>query len=520
MPTRPRPSVWIFLVLAAVVGFFVSGPFLYKAAIGLDRSAFPLGDLTTDIGQKIFPSFGMSLGGLTWALGVLLILGIVGFFVGRSASRARPPGAPDTGRRGVLAGAGTAIGALALGGAGMWLRAFKGVGNEGRGWAPVAGEIFSDQVVKTDPNPKEEWRGSRVRSYRQLGRTGWKVSDIVLGTGGIHGEQGEQVARLALERGVNYFDTAPDYSGSGSEQAMGRALKSVPRDQIFITTKFCTPEGHLPPDASVADYMGVIEASLKRLDTDHVDLGMIHSCDEIDRLMSPNVHEAFDRLKQQGKVRFLGFSSHTPNLVQVANQAIDSGRFDVMMLAYHHGIWPQMPEIIHRARTERDMGVVAMKTLKGAKHRGLAEFRDKADAYSQAAFKWVLSNPDVSCAVISFTQPQHVDEYLFASGQELTPKDVAILEEYDRQILGSYCAPHCGKCLDRCPETLPIHDVLRQRMYFEDYGREKEAMRLYAALEKNAAVCTSCSAPCLGSCPIGVSIQERMAGAHTLLTFS
>jgi predicted aldo/keto reductase-like oxidoreductase len=520
MPSSRRLSVWLFLAFAALVGFFVSGPFLYKAAIGLDRSAFPLGDLTTDLGIKLFPQFGMSLGGLVWALGVILALGILGFFVGRGASRAPRPAGLDTGRRGLLAGVGTAVGSLALGGLGMWLRAFKGLGNEGRGWAPVAGEIFSDQVVKTDPNPKEAWKGSRVRAYRQLGRTGWRVSDIVLGTGGIQGENGEQVARMALERGVNYFDTAPDYAGAGSEQAMGRALKSVARDQVFIATKFCTPEGHLPPEAPVSKYLEVIEQSLKRLDTDHVDLVHIHSCDEIARLMSENAHEAFDRLKEQGKVRFLGFSSHTPNLVQVATQAIDSGRFDVMMLAYHHGIWPQMPEIIHRARTERDMGVVAMKTLKGAKHHGLADFHDAADAYSQAALKWVLTNPDVSCAVISFSQPQHVDEYLFASGQELTKKDVAILEEYDRQILGSYCAPHCGKCLDRCPEGLPIDDVLRQRMYFEDYGRQKEAMRLYSALEKNAAVCASCSAPCLGSCPVGIPIQGRMIGAHELLTFS
>jgi len=517
---RHRIVTATVLAVSAGVGFFVSGPFLYRAAIGLDRSSFPLGDLATDVGQKIFPSFGMSLGGVTWAIGVLLLLGIAGFVVGRSNARAPRTGALDAQRRGVLAGLGTAVGALALGGFGMWLRAFKGVGNEGRGWAPVASEIFTDKVVKTDPNPKDAWKGSRIRAHRMLGRTGWQVSDIVLGTGAIHGENGEQVARLALERGVNYFDTAPDYAGAGSEQAMGRALRSVPRDQVFIATKFCTPEGHLGPGTSVARYKEAIEQSLGRLGTDHVDLVHVHSCDEIPRLMDPNMHEAFDLLKQEGKVRFLGFSSHTPNLVQVANQAIDSGRFDVMMLAYHHGIWPQMPALIHRARTERDMGVVAMKTLKGAKHQGLADFRDHADAYSQAALKWVLSNPDVSCAVISFSLPQHVDEYLFASGQEVTKKDVAILEEYDRQILGTYCAPHCGKCLDRCPEELAIPDVLRHRMYFEDYGREKESMRLYAALGKNASVCASCSAPCLGSCPVGISIQERMAGAHRLLTFS
>jgi predicted aldo/keto reductase-like oxidoreductase len=243
----------------------------------------------------------------------------------------------------------------------------------------------------------------------------------------------------------------------------------------------------------------------------------VHSCDEVDRLMDPNMHEAFDRLKQAGKVRFLGYSSHTPNLVEVAEAALASGRFDVMMLAYHHGIWPQMGELIQRARREQDMGVVAMKTLKGAKHHGLAGFREHADAYSQAALRWVLSDSAVSAAVISFSEFQHVDEYLRASGGQLRPEDVAILETYDRLIAGTYCAPHCGVCLGSCPEQLAIDDVLRHRMYFEDYGDQKEAMRLYANLEKNASVCASCSAPCTDACPIGIPIQGRMIGAHELL---
>jgi ferredoxin len=97
---------------------------------------------------------------------------------------------------------------------------------------------------------------------------------------------------------------------------------------------------------------------------------------------------------------------------------------------------------------------------------------------------------------------------------------VAILEEYDRQILGSYCAPHCGQCLGACPEQLAIHDVLRHRMYFEDYGDEKEAMRLSSRLERDASVCAGCAAPCAGACPVGIPIQERMVGAHEMLTLS
>jgi predicted aldo/keto reductase-like oxidoreductase len=371
----------------------------------------------------------------------------------------------------------------------------------------------------THPQWKEGWKGSRIAAHRRFGRTEWNVSDIVLGTGRIRGEDGERIAKLALERGVNYFDTSPDYSGSGSEQAMGRAIKGV-RDQLFIATKFCTPIGHLPPGTPVADYKAAVEGSLSRLGTDYVDLCHIHSVDTVERLMDENVHEAFDQLKQEGKVRFLGFSTHTPNLVDVTSAGIDSGRFDVMMLAYHHGLWAPVPELARRARAEQDMGVVAMKTLKGAKHRGLQDFQPHAEAFSQAALKWALSNEDVSCAVISFFELQHVDEYLSASGKQLEPADVAILEEYDRQIAGSYCGPHCGACLGSCPENLAIHDVLRHRMFFEDYGWEKEGMRLYGQLEKNASVCAGCSAPCLGSCPVGVQIPERLQGAHELLTIA
>jgi ferredoxin len=119
--------------------------------------------------------------------------------------------------------------------------------------------------------------------------------------------------------------------------------------------------------------------------------------------------------------------------------------------------------------------------------------------------------------VISFFELQHVDEYLDASGRALGARDLAILEHYDRLTAGTYCAPHCGACLGACPEGLEVHDVLRHRMYFEDYGWEREAIRLYARLEKDASVCATCPAPCLGSCPLGVPIQARMLGAHELL---
>jgi ferredoxin len=114
-----------------------------------------------------------------------------------------------------------------------------------------------------------------------------------------------------------------------------------------------------------------------------------------------------------------------------------------------------------------------------------------------------------------------VDEYLYASGTQLTSADRAVLARYDALVAGDYCRPHCGACLPSCPVGLPIHDVLRYEMYFEDYGAEKEAMRKYVRLgEQNASLCLGCPAPCAGACPHGVPIQAKMIEAHGRLTLA
>jgi predicted aldo/keto reductase-like oxidoreductase len=383
------------------------------------------------------------------------------------------------------------------------------------GWRPVVHDFFSAEVEKTAPQPRSEWAEAQIKSYRRLGRTNAMVSDISLGSGQIHDVA---VAQRAIERGITYFDTAPDYSDTASERVLGEAMKGH-RDKMFLATKFCVRDGHLPNDTPVPKIMEAVEGSLKRLQTDHVDLIHIHACDRLERLMAPNIHEAFDRLKEQGKARFMGVSTHTPNLEEVANAAIDSGRFDVMMLAYHFGMWPSFGHILQKAK-EHDVGIVAMKTLKGAKHTNLAQFREEAGAYSQAAFRWVLSNPNVSCLVISISTYQQIDEYVYASGTAPRPADVALLQRYDQLIAGDYCQPHCGQCLDSCAYQLPINDVLRYRMYFKDYGWQKEGMRLYAKLDTNASACVGCAAPCAHTCPIGVPIREKMLDAHRRLSFA
>jgi len=363
--------------------------------------------------------------------------------------------------------------------------------------------------------PRPEWSGACVQSYRPLGRTGWKMSDISFGTAHV---RDPEVVRMALDRGVNYFDTSPDYSDAESERVVGEGVRGR-RDKVFLASKFCTPGGHLPTDSKVEDIVAAVEASLGRLGTDYLDLCHIHACNDVERLMAPTFHEAFDRLKEQGKVRFMGVSSHTPELETVMHKAVDSGRFHVIMVAYNFSNWPDLSNIIGKAY-DKGVGFVAMKTLKGAYHTVLADFTpDDRNSFTQAAFKWVQSNDKVSGLVVSMSKAAHLDEYLFASGKAVEPKDLAVLERYDQLVAHQYCRPGCGECLDSCPAGLPINDVLRYSMYYEGYGSERVAMNKYAALgaARQAAICAGCSAPCQAACPFEIAIKDRMVRAHRML---
>lgn len=512
-----RSLMWALYGVGFVLAYVLGGQYVHDLAEGMDRTQLP-----------------------TWKVLVplaVLLLAVTATFLrrrrqvceqGHNDGVWQPLPAPKSAR--ILSGEGAtrrvALRTIGAGGATV-AAAAGGLGAavlSNRGWLPVAGDFFLTDVETLAKQPQDGWKGARVQNYRRLGRTDVMVSDISLGAGriGSAGTDADSVkhavdlARAAIDRGITYFDTAPDYSGTNSEHILGQAMKGQ-RDKMFVATKFCVGDGHLPNDTPVPEIIEAVNASLTRLQTDHVDLIHVHSCDRVDRLMAPNIHEAFDRLKEQGKVRFLGVSTHTPNLEEVANAAIDSGRFDVMMLAYHFGMWPSFGHILEKAK-QHDVGIVAMKTLKGAMHSNLAEFRKEQTAYSQAAFRWVLDNPNVSALVVSFWQPEQLDEYLAASGQAPSDNDVALLTRYDQLTRGDYCQPHCGVCLGSCPEQLAVNDVLRYRMYFRDYGWEKEGMRLYAKLDRNATICAGCSAPCTGSCPIGVPIKEKMLDAHQLLT--
>lgn len=368
-----------------------------------------------------------------------------------------------------------------------------------------------------------------VRRYSPLGKTGMKISDISFGASMLRTGE-EDLVRHALDRGINYFDTAETYTGGESETVIGNALKGK-RDKVFLTSK--TLAGANDAKESM---MRSLEGSLRRLQTDHVDVYFNHAVNNVERIKNPEWHEFTDLARKQGKLRFTGMSGHAGRLAECLDWAIDSGRFDVILCAYNFGqdprfyqrffrsfdfvsIQPQLPRIISKAK-ERGMGVVAMKTLMGARLNDMRPFENDGATFAQAAFRWVLSNPGVDALIVSMNSTAKIDEYLGASGaRTAAAADVPLLQRYARRNAASHCRQGCGICESSCPFGVEIGEVLRTRMYAVDYGDLRFARDEYAMLDgAGAAACLSCSArPCADACPHGLRPAALMAPTHRML---
>ncbi len=366
-----------------------------------------------------------------------------------------------------------------------------------------------------------------VRRHVRLGRTELEISDISFGSSRLR-RGGEQLIHHALDRGVNYFDTADGYSAGASENTIGRALEGR-RDKVYIASKFVAGK-----DESRVSLMRALDTSLRRLRTDYVDVYFNHAVNDIARMANPEWHEFTAMAKRQGKIRFTGMSGHGPRLIECLDYAFDRDLVDVVLVAYNFGqdpsflanmarsfrlpLQPDLPRALAKAKS-RDVGVVTMKTLMGARLNDMRRFETGGATFSQAAFRWVLSDANVDALIVSMTEQGQIDEYLGGSGgMPVSSEDVALLERYAVANGITYCRHACSLCEGACPYGVPIPDVLRTRMYATDYGDVRFAREEYAKLEENASACLSCNGePCAGACPHGIDLPAFAPATHRML---
>jgi hypothetical protein len=367
----------------------------------------------------------------------------------------------------------------------------------------------------------------RVRRRVRLGRTGLEVPDVGFGSSRLRGDEG--VVRHALARGITYFDTAESYTGGQSEETLGRALRGV-REQVTLVSKV-----EAGPDERADAMMRRLEESLRRLQTDRVEIYFNHAVNDPARMANPEWAAFTERARQQGKIRFRGMSGHGGRLAECLDHAIDHDLVDAVLVAHNFGQDPafherftkqldfvavqsELPRLLAKAK-QKDVGVVAMKTLRGARLNDMRPYEAGGATFAQAALRWTLSNPHVDALVVTMTSAEQVDEYLGASGWTRSAAgDARLLVAYERMAHGRICRQGCGACESACPAGVPVADVLRARMYAVDYGDAALGREAYAALGAGAAACAACSGqPCLGACPDGVPIAQLARDAHGLL---
>jgi predicted aldo/keto reductase-like oxidoreductase len=313
-----------------------------------------------------------------------------------------------------------------------------------------------------------------------------------------------EVIRVAFENGINYVDTARRYMNGRNEEIVAAALKGL-HDKVYVATKTTSRKKE--------DIFRDVETSLKALERDHIDVIQLHNVTDRERLFNPEMREALVKLKQQGKVRFFGVTTHT-NETEVVNAIVDDKDkfFDTILVKYNFRSDDDLKKAVARA-SQAGIGVIAMKTQAGGY---------KTDALGpisphQAALKWALQNKSITAAIPGMRDMGHLRENIAVMGMRMTIADSLILRYYGAAVASQYCHM-CGKCEESCPRGVQISVVNRSLMYAEAYRSAELARDTYGEIppSASASACTDCG-QCVARCVNGLDIAAKMDRAREML---
>jgi predicted aldo/keto reductase-like oxidoreductase len=390
-----------------------------------------------------------------------------------------------------------------------------------RGFVRASAAAAAAAVVGAAPGTARAQEGAgeiRVRRFKPLGRTGWRVGDVSAGSG----QRDPAVLNYIFETGVNLIDTGFQYAGH--EELVGRVLPKW-REKVFVLDKWDPPL--VTATVTKSALLEALDVSLQRLNTTYIDCMMIHSIGHpryggLERIQNPAIYEACDEAKRLGKVRFTGASSHGVRMIEDMTWGLENNRFDVMLIGANfltRGIEP----LLKKARA-MGVGTIAMKTMTTYKSDlNIQALQNEQTNARQACLKWILASDLFDTLVVSMPNYDRVAEYLAVSGTtKLAARDRQYLETVAAEVGPRYCRPGCGACHDACPRGVPVADILRYKMYFEDYGEEKFAMQRYALVPAagRPSRCAGCEAPCEAACPYGLRVRERLSEADRQLRFA
>ena len=375
--------------------------------------------------------------------------------------------------------------------------------------------------------------------YRELGSTGLRVSEISLGCEGMVEDDYGMCAKLfdvAEESGINYFDLySPDPQLRSS---IGHALKGR-REKFIIQSHLCSvwKEGQYLRTRNLTETKAAFEDSLKRLDVDFVDVGMIHYCDALsdwDEILRNGILDYTRELKAAGTIHHIGLSSHNP---QVAQKAVESGAVEVLMFSVNpcYDLQPASEDVEDLWRDENyanhltnmnperqklyetcqrlGVGITVMKCFGGGDLLSAEMSPAGAALTVNQCIAYALSRPAVSCILAGAHSVEQLKESIAYESASECEKDYAVAFASFPKISWEGHCMYCSHC-QPCPVKIDIASVTKFLNLAQAGKNIPETVREhYKLLEHHAGECVKCGA-CEKRCPFGVKIRGNMAEAQ------
>lgn len=319
---------------------------------------------------------------------------------------------------------------------------------------------------------------------RRFGRSGIDVPMLALG-GMFDIPSNQTLLKQAVRWGVTYWDTAHVYSGGHSEAGIGKYFQSYPeqREKIFLVTK---STGRDPEDLG-----SDLATSLKRMNTDHIDLFFVHGIRDAE-VMDSRIRAWAAEQKAEGRIRLMGFSTHS-NMERCLMDASRLDWIDGIMMTYNFRLMhePQMKDAV-KACVDAGIGLTAMKTQGGgavstdsARDLELAgRFIRKGFTDKQAKLKAVWENPQISalCSQMPTMSILMANIAAAVDRTSLSENDRRHLEDYAGETFNGYCAGCTHICEGALASAVPVGKVMRYLMYDRTYGDTHDARARFASI--------------------------------------
>ncbi len=377
--------------------------------------------------------------------------------------------------------------------------------------------------------------------YRILGRTGIKVSEIGLGGEWFNGKtaaQAQAIIDKAREVGINFIDIFMPQAQT--RDIIGKALQNK-RDQFIIQGHLCTvyEDDQYGRTRDIAKTKASFNDLLKRLNTDYIDIGMIHyvdSEDDYQAVFATEIIEYAKELKAAGIIKHIGLSSHNP---KIALKAVATGLIDVLMFsinpAYdmehadtdidnlleykgmgeHNWAIDEIRQNLYNSCESLGVAITVMKAL-GAGSLLNAKLSPFAVAMTvPQCIQYCLDRNGVKVVIIGCNNPQEIMTAINYYNLDKKDRDYAHIFNSGKEIVMTGRCMYCNHC-QPCPSQIDIAAVTK----YLDLALQQETVpdtvhQHYFSLEKNASDCIMCG-QCEPNCPFGVKVRENMTKASAI----